>query len=67
MTGGQYVVRQTDCRTGWQVVSSSGKVEATYRRHEAALDHSAALNRAGRPAPEFDPRVDYPERYGSQS
>jgi len=42
-----YTVRQTDCRTGWQVVDSAGKVYLTFRRRESASECAAELN-AGR-------------------
>ncbi len=32
----RYRVRQTDCRTGWQVIDAAGKVQMTTRRKETA-------------------------------
>lgn len=40
----RYSVRQTDCRTGWQVVDMDGKILATYRRWDAAREHADELN-----------------------
>jgi hypothetical protein len=38
-----YSVRQTDCRTGWQVLYA-GRVVATFRRRESADDMARDLN-----------------------
>jgi hypothetical protein len=51
-------VRQTDCKTGWQVVSA-GRLIASYRRREPAVSHAAVLNAR----PDYNPKVDWPERY----
>jgi hypothetical protein len=44
---GPYSVRQTDCRTGWQVVrTSTGRPVETYRRREIAAESASAMNAA---------------------
>ena len=64
MMRGPYRVRQTDCRTGWQVVSSNDRVYLTTRRRIIADQTAHDLNSAIRkPAPQYDPRIDHPERY----
>lgn len=41
-----YRVRQTDCRTGWQVVTSTGRLYLTTRNRVRALEIAEDLNRA---------------------
>jgi hypothetical protein len=37
--------------------------ESTFLEEEERRNREAAVQQRGRPAPHFDPRIDYPERY----
>lgn len=39
-----WTIRQTDCRTGWQVISPSGSIYLTVRRRETATEIMRDMN-----------------------
>jgi hypothetical protein len=43
-----FTVRQTDCRTGWQVINAAGRPVETYRRRESAVAAARELNQTAR-------------------
>lgn len=47
MSNVPYVVRQTDCRTGWQIVDRAGKVVpwTTFRTRAHAVKAAQDMNR----------------------